>query len=106
MEPISREEVLNILNDTCNHALKVYDKKYHLPIRTITLTATKQIDRLQTIESRPKGKWIQITQGAIPEQYMCPFCHRTVSVYDNEVLFLSMHYPYCHCGAYMSGEEK
>ena len=50
-----------------------------------------------------KGKWIRITQGAIPEQYMCPFCHRTVEIYGVEEL-LPIRYPYCHCGADMRGE--
>ena len=57
MELISREEVRKIVNDICNHALKTYDKTYHLPIRTITISVTEQIGRLPTIESRPKGKW-------------------------------------------------
>ena len=54
---------------------------------------------------RKKGKWIRITQGAMPEQYICPFCHRTVEVYDVEKL-LSIRYPYCHCGADMRGEQN
>ena len=55
-------------------------------------------------EERKKGKWIRITQGAIPEQYICPFCRRTVESYGVEEL-LSIRYPYCHCGADMR-EEK
>ena len=54
---------------------------------------------------RKKGKWIRITQGAMPEQYICPFCHRTVEAYGVEEL-LSIRYPYCHCGADMRGEEN
>ena len=54
---------------------------------------------------REKGKWIRITQGAIPEQYICPFCHRTVEAYGVEEL-LSIRYPYCHCGADMRGEQE
>lgn len=45
-----------------------------------------------------KGKWIRITQGADPEKYICPFCHRTVEEYGPEP-FVSIRYPYCHCGA-------
>ena len=52
---------------------------------------------------RKKGKWVRITQGATPEQYICPFCHRTVEAYGVEEL-LSIRYPYCHCGADMRGE--
>ena len=54
---------------------------------------------------RKKGKWVRITQGAMPEQYICPFCHRTVEAYGVEEL-LSIRYPYCHCGADMRGEEE
>lgn len=56
------------------------------------------------VVERKRGKWIRITQGAIPEQYICPFCHRTVESYGVEEL-LSIRYPYCHCGADMR-EEK
>ena len=52
----------------------------------------------------PKGKWIRITQGADPEKYMCPFCHRTVEDYGPEG-FVSIRYPYCHCGADMREVE-
>ena len=54
---------------------------------------------------RKKGKWVRITQGAMPEQYICPFCHRTVEAYGVEEL-LPIRYPYCHCGADMGGEEE
>ena len=63
------------------------------------------LDHLPSAEpERKKGKWIRITQGAMPEQYICPFCHRTVEVYDVEKL-LPIRYPYCHCGADMRGED-
>lgn len=54
--------------------------------------------------ARPKGKWIRITQGADPEKYLCPFCHRTVEEYGPEG-FVPIRYPYCHCGADMRGER-
>lgn len=57
-----------------------------------------------TQPERKKGKWIRITQGAMPEQYICPFCHRTIENYGVEEL-LSMRYPYCHCGADMRGDD-
>ena len=53
---------------------------------------------------RMKGKWIRITQGTMPGQYMCPFCHRTIENYGIEEL-LSIRYPYCHCGADMRDED-
>ena len=91
MELISREEVLNILNDICNHALEVYDKKYHLPIRTITSTATEDIKRLP---SRPKGKWID----KHATHYECSECGEWVNKKSA--------YRYCtFCGADMRGRE-
>lgn len=60
-------------------------------------------ERLPSAER--KGKWIRITQGEMPEQYICPFCHRTVETYGVEEL-LPIRYPYCHCGADMRGEEE
>ena len=53
---------------------------------------------------RKAGKWVRITQGAMSEQYICPFCHRTVETYGVEEL-LSIRYPYCHCGADMRDER-
>ena len=63
------------------------------------------IDNLPSAEpERKKGKWIRITKGAIPEKYICPFCHREVKIYGVEKL-LPIRYPFCHCGADMRGEE-
>ena len=85
------------------HRLGISDEKYLLnPEKTIF----QIIKDAPTIEpERKKGKWIRITQGAMPEQYICPFCHRTVEAYGVEEL-LSIRYPYCHCGADMRGEEN
>ena len=79
--------------------LEEYPQAYY-PIHYIKL-----IDRAPVIEERKKGKWVRITQGAMPEQYICPFCHRTVKTHGAEKL-LKIRYPYCHCGAKMEGEEK
>ena len=63
------------------------------------------LERLPSAEpERKKGKWIRITKGAIPEKYICPFCHREVKIYGVEKL-LPIRYPFCHCGADMRGEE-
>lgn len=70
---------------------------------------THWIDEISDLPSaqpeRKKGKWIRITQGADPEKYICPFCHRTVENYGPEG-FVSIRYPYCHCGADMREVEK
>lgn len=73
----------------------------------INRSAIRIIMELPTADvvERKKGKWIRITQGAVPEQYMCPFCHRTVEAYGVEEL-LPIRYPYCHCGSDMRGEEE
>ena len=58
-----------------------------------------------TIEpERKKGKWIRITQGAIPEIYICPFCNRTLKDAGMDSL-VQIRYPFCHCGADMREEN-
>ena len=73
-----------------------------------TFDCDRAIEELNALPSaqpeRKTGKWIRITQGAMPEKYICPFCHRTVESYDVEELLL-IRYPYCHCGADMRGES-
>ena len=61
--------------------------------------------RMKKPERRKKGKWIRITQGTIPEQYICPFCNRIIESYGVEEL-LPIRYPFCHCGADIRGEEN
>ena len=59
---------------------------------------------IETPTAVKTGKWIRITQGADPEKYICPFCHRTIEDYCPDC-FLSIRYPYCHCGADMREVE-
>ena len=68
------------------------------------LSDLKALPPADVVEHK-RGKWIRITQGAMPEQYMCPLCHRIVEAYGVEEL-LPIRYPYCHCGADMRGEEE
>lgn len=51
---------------------------------------------------RPKGKWIRITNGAMREKYICSECGRQIEEDGIEEL-IAIKYPYCHCGAEMSG---
>ncbi len=61
----------------------------------------EKISKMPTIEpERKKGKWIRITQGAIPEIYMCPFCKRTIKDVGIDRM-VQIRYPFCHCGADM-----
>ena len=53
---------------------------------------------------RKKGKWIRITQGAISEIYICPFCKRTIKDAGIDSL-VQIRYPFCHCGADMREEN-
>ena len=81
-------------------------KKYNytlMPTEVLDMAIEALSEPLQP--ERKKGKWVRITQGAMPEQYICPFCHRTVEAYGVEEL-LSIRYPYCHCGADMRGEQE
>lgn len=74
-----------------------YDDQYGFCINTDDVLMLFQPER-------KRGRWIRITHGAIPEKYMCPFCHRTVE-HEGVEYFVSMIYPFCHCGADMRGEE-
>lgn len=68
--------------------------------------AVSLVESAPTIEpERKKGRWVRITQGAIPEKYMCPFCHRTIEN-DGVESLLSMRFPFCHCGADMREGEQ
>lgn len=84
---------------------KEYDQDSHCCHRwtKVIRQTVEEFKKAQT--ERKKGRWIRITQGADPELYMCPFCHRTVESYSVEEL-LSIRYPYCHCGADMRGEQE
>lgn len=65
----------------------------------------EKISKMPTIEpQRKKGKWIRITQGSIPEIYICPFCNRTLKDTGIDSL-VHIRYPFCHCGADMREEN-
>lgn len=69
MDLISRKEVLDSIPKMMYMQSRVG--------KTILAEFIKEwianIKSISTIESRPKGKWVRITQGVISEQYMCPF---------------------------------
>lgn len=99
------------LQDAIDAMKKLYDEDmetYGIKILE-TFDCDRAIEALNALPSaeseRRKGKWTRITQGAIPEQYICPFCHRTVESYGVEEL-LSIRYPYCHCGADMRCKQN
>lgn len=66
--------------------------------------AVEQVIRAQpTIEERKTGKWIEI--GTITHSYKCSVCGRMlVSIADGKNKVVE-HYPFCHCGAKMEGEQ-
>ena len=101
---ISRQKVLTYLADL--QLSVAQDDTRPTPLAYTAIEwAIKGVENLASAEpERLRGKWLRITQGAMPEQYICPFCHRTIESYGIEEL-LSIHYPYCHCGADMRGEE-
>lgn len=59
---------------------------------------------------RPKGKWIEIEVHNCHATLKCSVCNRvieptfTLGEYSYEDI--KTFYPYCHCGAYMSGGEE
>lgn len=105
---INRKKLYNYLNDWAFGIAP--DERHEGTERLIRQVRYETIQEcMSVVEDLPsaqrKGKWIRITQGAMPEQYICPFCHRTVEAYGVEEL-LPIRYPYCHCGADMRGEEE
>jgi len=79
----------------------------------------EEIDKIQAVEQayvdkmvelaveevkRPKGKWIRITNGAMREKYICSECGRQIEDGEDGIeALIAIKYPYCHCGAEMSG---
>lgn len=98
MDLIDREQAIATIDNL--NAVSFYEANEHSREAYKEMrTAIKQLP-----SARPKGKWIRITQGADPEKYMCPFCHRTVYDYGPDCM-VSIRYPYCHCGADMREVE-
>lgn len=58
--------------------------------------------------SRPQGKWIKIKEermsvdmsGEIVTRYKCSKCGRVIATFPGK---LADYYPFCHCGAKMTG---
>lgn len=101
MDIIYREQALELMGDRNieAHMDSVMDGELHRVKRAV------QRIIVSMPSARQKGKWIRITQGADPEKYMCPFCHRTVENYGPDCM-VSIRYPYCHCGADMREVEE
>ena len=48
-----------------------------------------------------RGRWVLITKdGIVPAEFLCSVCGRKIS-YSGVKDMVSIHYPYCHCGAKM-----
>ena len=88
---ISRKDVLHEL-DWCDYGLKDWQKwKLKTMVRDIP-------------SAYKKGEWIEIS--STNHVYKCSECGRLlVNVTDGKNNVFK-HYPYCHCGADMRGEEK
>jgi DNA-directed RNA polymerase subunit RPC12/RpoP len=62
-------------------------------------------DMLPTIQpERQKGEWIEIS--SINHTYKCSECGRLLVNITDGSNNVSKHYPYCHCGADMRGEQE
>ena len=103
---ISREMAIDAMEKVYCHIEMIKKRPVNKSEQALFLDLRGAIRTLPSAQpERKRGKWIRITQDAIPEQYMCPFCHRTVEIYGIEEL-LPIRYPYCHCGADMKGEQN
>lgn len=54
-----------------------------------------------TIEERKTGKWIEFPNH---NAYKCSECGRVIETTDGK-RFVYKHFPFCHCGAKMEGEQ-
>lgn len=92
MELISREEVRKCFNGTITTSESNIDS-----IKEYLQKVCTKIEELPTIESRPKGKWVQVEmeRRTLP-MYQCSACNHNNLTKSN----------YCpDCGAEMEGEE-
>lgn len=69
------------------------------------INGTEEVLRsLPTVQpERKKGEWIEIS--SINHTYKCSECGRLLVNVTDGKNNVSKHYPYCHCGAYMGGEQ-
>lgn len=99
MELISREEAIKAIFKRLDvsPAKNLAEKEVNIIFTFLRAVLTESMNALPTIESRPRGGWIEIH----PTQWQCSNC----SGYMNEPY--SSDYRYCpNCGADMKGETE
>lgn len=62
------------------------------------------IGKLQEYATRPQGEWIEI--GLAFNSYKCSVCGRMLVNITNGKNTVAKSYPYCHCGARMTGARS
>lgn len=98
MELISKREVLRIIEEeTIDDEYECEDGSWESYIDFQYADAIKRINDLPTIESRPKGKWLDNP----PDSWICSNCG---THYEERLTFKAHNYC-CVCGADMRGEE-
>lgn len=104
---------------------RIIDDMYNELPSVIPQYTDEEIDKAQAVEQayvdkmvelaveeakRPKGKWIlndiQCVQAVGYLTYYCSECGREISSKYHGKISLLKEYPYCHCGAYMVGEDE
>ena len=66
------------------------------------------IDKLPAadVQEVRHGRWVLITKdGIVPAEFLCSVCGRKIS-HSGVKDMVSIHYPYCHCGAKMDEVSK
>lgn len=102
-DAISRQEVLDILDDTVKDYIKEndFDKAQGV--------AWVKAQKLPSVTPQPKtGQWINIEDRTdwYDTSYKCSCCGREIiTPYDFKNNLYS-DYPYCHCGARMVGSQE
>ena len=93
-EYIRREDAKDALQEKVFHNLT--DEFYG---------AMQVLDELELADVAPvrHGKWLPIV--SYNNTYKCSECGRLLVDITDGLKMVAKHYPYCHCGAKMDGEE-
>lgn len=95
---MSRDEAIEVLYDMRGEHDLLSDEEE----ATRYYALSWAIQEMKTLPmEQKKGRWIEMYHYHI---YKCSECGRLISTTDGKNN-ISKHYPYCHCGAKMEGEE-
>ena len=96
-DSISRQDALGVI-ERMKHRLMGKGQTYPLLIQMFNDLPSAEPKRI-------KGRWIEML-SYMNHTYKCSECGRLLVNVTDGKNNVSKHYPYCHCGADMRGEEE